>query len=180
MAADAPGHREGAEWRSGTRPSCAVYQHAQHGLEQLAGVAKPASESDPARTNVEELHRVYPEWELQVVDDPSKAMLASLSPVQREEMLRPLGPAVAHVLLLLVLVLVLVEVALAWHFAHYSSVAGGFDAPPASGRLLPVLGGAVAFAIMGLIAFVLLHEARTGDFLGFLPDSVRRGVEQAL
>jgi hypothetical protein len=140
---------------------------------------KQGSESDLTRISTEELHKAYPEWELQVVTDLRDATHAKGSSIGSEYD-RPLGPLVARWLLLGVLVLLLAEVALAWHFGHYSAVAGGIDTPPAKGRLLPIVGGTVAFLIAGGLAFVLIHNAWTGDFLGFIPDSSRSGLERAL
>ncbi len=142
--------------------------------------SQQASESDPARTSVDELKRTYPEWDLQVVTDLRDVVHGSGTPGDPDSVLRPLGPAVAHWLLLLMLVLVLAEVVLAWRFGHYSAVAGGFESPPARGRLLPILLGTLGLGLAGAVAFVLVHAAWTGDFLGFLPDSLRRGMEQAL
>src|SRR5262249_37331662 len=78
--------------------------------------AQQASESDLTRTSGEELRRTYPEWELQVVGDLREVVHASGTPGDPDIVLRPLGPVVAHWLLLVMLVLVLVEVVLAWHF----------------------------------------------------------------
>jgi hypothetical protein len=140
-----------------------------------------ASESDLTRTSIDELKRTYPEWELQVVTDLGDVVHSGGAPGSDPNLiLRPLGPAVAHWLLLGVLALLLAEVVLAWHFGHYSSVVGGFDVPPATGRMLPLLSGALAFLLTGAVALVLAHAAWTGDFFGFLPDAFRRSVEQAL
>src|SRR5206468_4244294 len=111
--------------------------------------------------------------------NPRDAGHRSASNAEAGEFARPLGPIVAHWLLLLMLGLLLVEVVLAWHFGHYSAVAGGFESP-ATGRALPVLSGTVAFLIAGCLAFVLIHNALTGDFFGFLPDGMRSRVEAAL
>jgi len=145
-----------------------------------ANDGQQTSESDLKRTNLEELHGAYPEWELQVVTKPSDATHTGGAPGDADALLRPIGPLIARWLLLLVLVLVFAEVVLAWHFGHYSAVAGGFDAPPARSRLLPLLGGGAAFLVAGCLAFVLIHDAWTGDFLGFLPDSFRSAAERAM
>jgi hypothetical protein len=81
--------------------------------------------------------------------------------------------------------LLLVEVVLAWRFGHYSSVEGSYDGPGVrkGGRrailLLLTLLPVPLFALVLTITGVLAHYAWTGDFLGFLPDSLRRGFEQA-
>src|SRR5262249_38148495 len=80
--------------------------------------AQQASESDLTRTSAEELRRVYPEWELQVVTDPRDAVHTRSTGGEYSEYERPLGPLVARWLLLLMLILVFVEVVLAWHFGH--------------------------------------------------------------
>jgi hypothetical protein len=128
--------------------------------------------------SAEDLRHAYPEWDLQVVTELGDAVHEKGSEGSAEYD-RPLGPLVAHWLLLAALALVLLEVVLAWHFGHYSAVAGGFDSPPAKGRWLPILGGAGAFLIAGAAAFVLIHNAWTGDFLGFVPDGLRSRLEDA-
>jgi hypothetical protein len=142
--------------------------------------AQQASESDLTRTSGDELRRAYPEWELQVVGDLREVVHASGTSGDPDIVLRPLGPVVAHWLLLAMLVLVLAEVVLAWHFGHYSSVVGSYDGPPATGRLLPSALGGLAFLVTAAVGFVLIHALVTGDFLGFLPDALRRSIEQAL
>ena len=53
------------------------------------------------RITPEELHRLYPEWDLQVVANPRDAVHRSASNAEAGEFARPLGPIVAHWLLLL-------------------------------------------------------------------------------
>src|SRR5262249_43429419 len=89
------------------------------------------------------------------------------------------GPYIAHGALLLALILILAEVVLAWRFGHYSSVEG-IAAQAATGRAWPVAVALGAGAIFLLGAVVLVHAARTGDFLGFLPDTMRGWVESGL
>ena len=76
--------------------------------------------------------------------------------------------------------LLLAEVVLAWQFGHYSGRRWhhrGAASPPAD--CLPDCHRAwsclVRLPCRGLA--VLLHDAWTGDFLGFLPDCLRRGLE---
>src|SRR5262249_43386610 len=69
--------------------------------------AQTASESDLARTSLDGLRQTYPEWELQVVSDPRDAVHAKATGSTSSEYDRPLGPLVAHWLLLLVLALLL-------------------------------------------------------------------------
>ncbi|MGH9677572.1 MAG: hypothetical protein ACRD36_10765, partial [Candidatus Acidiferrum sp.] len=149
-----------------------------------------ANESDLARTNEEELKRVYPEWDLQVVRDPSQIHRTAMTATGDAVVERQQGPSVAHWLLLMALTLVLAEIVLAWQFGHYSDVER--EAPTSeirsggagygqlllrlSLRVLPFL----LFAVVLTIGGILLHDAVTGDFLGFLPNSVRHGFENWL
>jgi hypothetical protein len=151
------------------------------------GDAQQSSESDPARTNAEDLQRAYPEWEFQLVSELAavKHSGGSSSFSGSEVSSRPIGPSIAHWLLLGMLALLLAEVVLAWRFGHYSAVEGTYDSSTTRPRtrrafalllaLLPVPLFAVVLAIVGVLA----HYAWTQDFLGFLPDSLRRGFEQA-
>jgi hypothetical protein len=147
--------------------------------------AQQQSESDLTRTTREELQKTYPEWELQVVTDPGQATHTPLSSSGQPEMaVRPLGPLVARWLLLALLVLVILEVVLAWKFGHYSAVAepeqpGLRAARPRHAWVLLVLPG-VLFALGLTLAGFLVHDAWTGDFLGFLPEGMRRWVEHVL
>jgi hypothetical protein len=174
-------------WADTDQSGIYVATIGSHPQEHIFAVNPPtateallASESDLTRAKSEDLRRAYPEWELQIVTDPRDAVHAATAAGDPDLILKPLGPGVAHWLLLLALVLLLAEVVLAWHFGHYSATAGGFDSPPATGRLLPALGGVAAFLFAGGVAYVLLHAAWTGDFMGFLPDSFRGGIERAL
>src|SRR5262249_5656492 len=75
--------------------------------------------------------------------------------------------------------LIFAEIILAWQFGHYSSVEGT-TAQAARGAAWPLAIAVIAGAIFVLGASILIHAARTGDFLGFLPDSVRGWVESGL
>jgi hypothetical protein len=193
------------------------------------------SESDLARLNKNELAESFPGWEFQLV-----TRLADVrheggpANVERVVQQSPLGPEIAHWLLLLVLVLLFVEVVLAWSFGHHSAVPGSSIGMRESPRM-PGLRGKLALAgviaatnlvlyllqvlseleavvsfvlvlvIVGMMqemwlsvkpgrffplvvtgiaavcflfgGFVLLHAARTGDFLGFLPQGARDQLE---
>src|SRR5262249_5927502 len=50
----------------------------------------------------------------------------------------------------------------------------------ATGRTWPFVIGAIAGIVFLLGAWTLIHAARTGDFLGFLPDSMRGWAEHGL
>jgi hypothetical protein len=151
-----------------------------------------ASESNLTRTNRDELTKVYPEWEVQVVRDPSQVVrtvttAAGLETVEKEQ-----GPQIARRLLLGVLALVLAEIVIAWQFGRHTDperVGGATYVTPQTTstgiaaratrvalRVLPV----VLFAFALAVGVVLLHDAVTGDFLGFLPDTLRRSAESGL
>jgi hypothetical protein len=146
--------------------------------------AQQLSESDLTRTNREELQKAYPEWGVQVVTDPAQAVHGPVGTAEEPEAVyRPQGPIVARWLLLGVLVLVLAEVVMAWRFGHYSAGLADDAARSAQARrwpwLVPVVSG-VLFAFGLAVAGVLVHDAVTGDFLGFLPERLRRAAEQGL
>src|SRR5262249_3554498 len=68
------------------------------------------SESDLARTSLEEMKTAYPEWDLQAVrklDEADHKPVDAEGPV--EMVYNPLGPAIARILLLCVLGLVFLE-----------------------------------------------------------------------
>ncbi len=156
--------------------------------------AQQASESNLLRTNKDELSKVYPEWDVQVVQDPSRVVRSTATVAGTELLPREQGTEVAHWLLLTVLALVFAEVVLAWHFGHHSDVERGVaGAERAPGQSAPRVGfgqrlarfalRAVPFALFAFavaIGGVLLHDAATGDFLGFLPDTLRRSAENWL
>jgi hypothetical protein len=138
-----------------------------------------ASESDLTRTSQEELQKIYPEWEVQIVTDPGQVVHGQ-GAVVGETVQRPMGPIIAHWLLLILLVLLFTEIVLAWQFGHYTSVGADESGPRPLGKT-----GWALYALSGLLflvviagGFVLAHNAWTGDFLGFLPDGARRGVEE--
>jgi hypothetical protein len=144
-----------------------------------AGDSQQGSESNLARTGREELQRVYPEWEVQVVRDPKQVVRTAGPAAPAELVTRPQGTVVARGLLLGLLALVLLEIVLAWHFGHYSAAAGEQTAPrPRTwrGRLL-YLAPAGLFVVALAAGAVLAHDAWTGDFLGFLPGGARRALE---
>lgn len=144
--------------------------------------AQQLSESDLTRTNREDLQKTYPEWEIQVVADLGQVKHAPPVEGEPEHIVLPLGDIVARWLLLIVLALLLVEIVLAWRFAHYNS---GVVPLEEQGQSRPRT--KAAWALMGLpwllfacvlvVAGVLVHDAATGDFLAFLPDSGRRALE---
>ncbi|MFL5242168.1 MAG: VWA domain-containing protein [Gemmataceae bacterium] len=152
-----------------------------------SGDAQQAGESDPTRTSAEDLQRSFPEWDIQVVTDLAaiKHTGGLSASAGSDSALRPIGPRIAHWLLLGMLVLLVAEVVLAWRFGHYSSVEGTYDGPSVKTRgrralsVLLVLLPIPLFALVLAVILVLAHYVWTADFLGFLPDSLRRGFEQA-
>ncbi|MCI0637853.1 MAG: VWA domain-containing protein [Gemmataceae bacterium] len=137
------------------------------------------SESDLSRVDKTKLQETFPGWDFQIVGDPRMAQFAG-GPVNDDvEVERgAVGPYIAHWLLVLALVLLFAEVILAWKFGHYSSVEG--QAPAAVGAGFPLVIAVIAGGIFVVGAWVLFDAARTGDFLSFLPDGLRGGVETAL
>jgi hypothetical protein len=141
-------------------------------------------ESNLARTDLDEMQKMYPEWEFQIVRDLGQV---SLAPIVAGDAAYTtggaLGAGVAHVLLMALLILVVLEVVLAWQFGHYSSVSdepGGIVKKPTKWRWVLAALPYCLFAFSLVVGFVLLHDAITGDFLGFLPEFVRRAAEHAL
>jgi hypothetical protein len=138
------------------------------------------SESSLNRVGREELQTLYNTPDLQVVRD-LRDVDHSIGPnaVAKTEY-QPLGGDIAHWILLIVLALVLIEVVLAWVFGHYSAAVTPDELAPK-----PLTGWEVAlyvvpwvlFALVVCIGGVLIHYAITNDFLGFLPNSVRRTLE---
>jgi hypothetical protein len=136
------------------------------------------SESNLTRATEEEMAKVY--GEIKIATDPDSLVRDAIEGTEIEVIERSLGPLIAQWLLLVCFVLILCEVLLAWLFGHYTSVAL-LEEPktprPAwqtwALRVLPV----VLIGLVVVVAGVLLHDAFTGDFLGFLPGFMRQGVE---
>jgi uncharacterized membrane protein len=185
---------DGSVLRFGETDTSGIYkvQLGQHPREYLYAVNVPAStedqqhsESNLIRTNKEELQKTYPEWDVQVVTELKEVQHAQPSTGSSNEVVyTPQGTGVAHVLLLILLVLVLTEVVMAWIFGHYSA------APTLPEDAIPRKPGLkqwalwtapwLLFGVLASIAFVLIHDASTGDFLAFLPESMRNWVERLL
>jgi hypothetical protein len=163
--------------------------YGKYGRDYLFAVNVPtatdtqqASESDLTRTNAEELHNVFPGWDFQVVKDPAEIHYASgpAALVAATGSISGLGAVVARYLLLAMLILLIIDVVLAWRFGHHTTATGVDDQPPSSGRWLPGFIGVFAGAVFLTIAGILLHAVWTGDFLGFLPQALRRSFEAGL
>jgi hypothetical protein len=171
------------------------HEHAFAVNVPVTNETQQASESNLARTNRDELTKVYPEWDVQVVRDPSQ-VVRSVPAAAGDTVLREQGPQIARWLLLAVLALVIAEVVIAWQFGHHTeamSAGQGMGNAEQAGvtvarsgmlwrmtrlclRAVPLL----LFAVTLIGGAILVHDAATGDFLGFLPDSVRRGAETSL
>jgi hypothetical protein len=143
--------------------------------------SQQACESDLARANAEELRTTFSGWDFQLVAE-LRDVVHSGGPVieTTENTSGGLGMAVARGLLLAMLVLLLAEVILAWKFGHYSAVVARTEAPSQRARLLPMIVAGAAAGLFLALGAVLVHAAWTGDFLGFLPEGVRRTIETAL
>ncbi|MFN4259910.1 MAG: VWA domain-containing protein [Gemmataceae bacterium] len=137
-----------------------------------------SSESDLSRANPDELRSAYPGWDFQIVTDWHQVVRQAASHHETSEAtVRGGGAVIARYLLLALFVLLLLEVVLAWKFGHYSAASG---TAPASGWVLPLVVGVTAASLFVVLAVVLVHDAYSRDFLGFLPDSARAGIERAL
>lgn len=137
------------------------------------------SESNLARMPKEKLRELHPDWDFQVVTDPRNAAGAPGQADDVEIVQGKLGPVIAHYVLWIVLLLMLAETVLACVFGHYSAVAGA-QASEAKGALWPAILGSLAIVFFICAAFVIVDASRTGDFLGFLPDSFRGAMESWL
>lgn len=136
------------------------------------------SESDLTRVDKTALQELFPGWDFQVVRDARDAQVGG-GPVNTEavDIREPIGPDIAHWILLLAMILLFAEVYLAWKFGHYSAVHGA-GPEPATGLVMPSAIAIVAFALFTFLAFVLGHALITGDFLGFLPRILRNWFER--
>ena len=144
--------------------------------------SQQATESDPARIGVAELQAIYPGWDFQLATELAQLRHAS-SPSAEASGDRPLhgmGMVIARWLLLAMFVLLVLEVVLAWRFGHYSAIPSSWDSPPPPRRILGTSVALVVGLTFVLLTGVLVHAAWTGDFLGFLPESLRRSAEAQL
>ena len=161
--------------------------------DHLVAVNPPAlnayqqgSPSDLGRATPDNLKALFPDWNLQVVADLHQVTHAPGAASVVEDAPAAIGAFVAHVLLMILLVLFFVEVLLAWLFGHYTAVAPleeemarrAMTRGQWAATRLPfyVLSGLLGVCLLG-VCFVLIHYTWTGDFLGFLPDGMRRWWE---
>jgi Aerotolerance regulator N-terminal/von Willebrand factor type A domain len=138
------------------------------------------SESNLARHDKDSLHGMFPAWDFQFVQDPLDAAVQPNVQVPAGDDLLgdrlPVGPDIARWALWLVLALLLIEVIIAWRFGHYSSVEGA-SATAATGMFWPLVIVGAATLLFTIGAAILWHDARTQDFLSFLPESWRGRIE---
>jgi hypothetical protein len=139
------------------------------------------AESDLRRLTAADFQSTTPDADLQVVGDVSEVKTRAAPVVEAGGPVHvsPRGPAVARILLFAVVGLLVLEMVLAW---RYGSARAGATADPARVRpsrwLTPLW---VVPLIVCIVAVgVAIHAAVTGDFLGFLPGSVRQPLEQHL
>ena len=138
------------------------------------------TESDLARHDKDSLRAMFPVWDFLFVQDPLDAPVQTnaQAPVG-DDLLGdqlPVGPDIARWALWAMLLLLLVEVVIAWRFGHYSSVEGS-AATAATGLFWPLVIVGSAAVLFAIGAAILWHDARTQDFLSFLPDSWRGRLE---
>jgi hypothetical protein len=140
------------------------------------------AESDLRRVTGADFKAAVPEGDVQIAGDVSEVQTRAVTGGAGDEILlppEPRGPAVARILLFLVVGLMTVEVVLAW---WYGSARAGQAADPMRvkpGRWLTPL-WLVPFALCVAAFGIMAHAIVTGEFLGFLPNSVREPVERAL
>jgi hypothetical protein len=165
--------------------------------EHLFAVNVPAvapdlksSESDLTRADKGKLKAAYPGLDLQVVKEIKEVQHGGPKSTASDDhngakTPKPVGPWIAHILLLLAVSLLFAEVVLACCFGHFSASATALGKVASRLRWLPGLVGG-CFAIVGLGAFLflgvaLVEYAFSGDFLGFCtPDGVRSWSEGLL
>ncbi len=137
------------------------------------------AESDLRRISASDFKSAAPDADIQVVGDASEVHHRSVTGVDRtgEIQVAPRGPAVARVLLIALVILILMETILAWQFG---SARAGTATDPMRVRpmrwltplwLVPLAAAAIAIG-------AIVHAAITGEFLGFLPSSVRHPIEK--
>ncbi|MCS7047195.1 MAG: hypothetical protein NZO58_12630, partial [Gemmataceae bacterium] len=138
-------------------------------------------ESDLTRVDYDKLRELLPGWDFPPpLLDPRDAQVGT-GPVNIEAMdhREPVGPEIAHWLLLALLILLFVEIVLAWRFGHYSAV-HGTTVEPETSLVLPSFVAVVSLVLFLGLALILGHAWVTGDFLGFLPSLLRNWFERLI
>jgi hypothetical protein len=135
---------------------------------------RKGSESDLTRTDKGKLKAAYPGWDLQVVKTLGEVQhggtIEGPEGDDQGKSPNPIGPFIAHYVLLAVIVLLFLEIVLGCTFGHFTVSARALGQAPTGFRLLPGLLG-VGLALAGmfmvvLVAGAVVHYWFTGDFLG--------------
>ena len=163
--------------------TCIGFTIGQDPQEYLFAVNVPmsvpdrkSSESDLTRTDKARLKAAYPGWDFQVVKNLSEVQHGGRidSPDDSSEAAapNPIGPFIAHYVLLAAIVLLFAEIILGCTFGHFTASARALGQAPTGLRLAPGLLGA-GLAVTGVVVMVLghcgpavVHYWFTGDFLG--------------
>jgi hypothetical protein len=139
------------------------------------------AESDLRRLTAADLRAAAPDADIQVVDDVSEIhrRASASAPTANGEpaAVEPRGPAVARVLFFVVLGLIVLETVLAWLYGSARAGAGSDPMRVRPARWLTPL-WVIPLAVVAVVLGVVVHATLTGEFLGFLPGSVRTPIEQ--
>lgn len=139
------------------------------------------AESDLRRLTAADFTAAAPTGDIQVVGDASAVRFRVTPAATGGESdlaaVQPRGPSIARILLFAVLGLMAVELVLAW---LYGSARVGQGLDPMRVRparwLTPLW--VIPLAILAVTVAVVVHAVMTGEFLGFLPDSLRTPIER--
>ena len=138
------------------------------------------AESDLRRLTGPDFKAASPDADIQVVSDVSEIQYRPATATSTDTgdiAVEPRGPSVARVVLFAALALMLTELVLAW---WYGSARAGATPDPMRVRatrwLTPVW--ILPLAVVAVLLGVVVHSAITGEFLGFLPASLRTPIEQ--
>ena len=141
------------------------------------------SESDLRRLTASDFKTASPDANIQVVGDLSEVQSRASTETFGDGGLlipsEPRGPAVAKIMLLIVVGLMLLEMILAWRFGSARVGQASDPMRVKASRWLTPLWAIPALACLVLTGIVA-HAAISGEFLGFLPASLRRSIEQSL
>jgi hypothetical protein len=151
--------------------------------------AATASESDLGRVGPSEVEAYGQDGDVQVVTDlgqmQHKARAIPASEDAESSPRSSAGPVVARYLLLAFLALLILEMILAWRFGSARTVVpdarqGDKETRRQGARLFRLLVSLSPCLLVCLVGLTLLHEAWTGEFLGFLPSGIRDPIERWL
>src|SRR5262245_35601432 len=131
------------------------------------------AESDLRRLTAADFRAAAPDAEIQVVGDASEVQHRAAQAISGEPAaVEARGPAVARVILFVVVALMLLETVLAWLYGSARAGAGSDPMRVRPARWLTPL-WIVPLAVVAIVFGVVVHATLTGEFLGFLPSSVR-------